>query len=78
MDKYTQAQVTEAGFDPSSWRKAKASNGGNGGCVWVNRSLESMGLIALGDWDKPELGAYIMTPEEWVPFREAMKAGEFG
>jgi hypothetical protein len=77
MDKLTQAQVDVAGFDPNSWEKPESSNGGNDGCVWINRSREGEGMIALADRDKPELGAFVLTGPEWTHFKVAVRAGQF-
>jgi hypothetical protein len=77
MEKLTQTQLDVAGFAPDGWEKPESSNGGNGGCVWINRSREAQGRIALADRDRPELGAFVMTVDEWTHFKGAVRAGQF-
>jgi len=78
MDKLDMQESREL-FPDEAWGKSGLSNGTNGGCIWVNTALlDSHGVVGLGDHDKPELGTFVATREEWLPFVASVKDGEFG
>jgi hypothetical protein len=56
------------------WRKAKRSNGGNGGCVEIAANLPQ---VAVRDSKRPEGGAHVVERPAFTTFLEDVKAGRY-
>lgn len=62
--------------DGLTWRKATASGGDNGGCLFVARD-EDTGMIGIRDSKHPADAPQWYTRVEWDAFISGAKAGEF-
>lgn len=56
------------------WRKARRSNGGNGGCVEIAANLPQ---VAVRDSKRPEGGAHVIKRAVFTAFLEDVKAGRY-
>jgi hypothetical protein len=59
----------------AAWRKARRSNGGNGGCVEIAANLPD--VIAVRDSKRPEGGAHVVERVDFTAFLEDVKAGRY-
>ena len=57
------------------WRKARRSNGGNGGCVEIAANLPR--VVAVRDSKRPEGGAHVVGRAAFAAFLEDVKAGRY-
>ena len=57
------------------WRKARRSNGGNGGCVEIAANLPD--VIAVRDSKRPEGGAHVVERADFAAFLADVKAGRY-
>jgi Domain of unknown function (DUF397) len=55
------------------WRKARRSNGGNGGCVEIAANLPR--VVAVRDSKRPEGGAHVVERAVFAAFVDDVKAG---
>ena len=56
------------------WRKARRSNGGNGGCVEIAANLPQ---VAVRDRKRPEGGAHVVERAAFTAFVEDFKTGRY-
>ena len=56
------------------WRKARRSNGGNGGCVEIAANLPQ---VAVRDSKRPEGGAHVVERPAFTAFVEDVKTGRY-
>jgi hypothetical protein len=56
------------------WRKARRSNGGNGGCVEIAANLPQ---VAVRDSKRPEGGAHVVERAVFAAFLKDAKAGRY-
>ena len=57
------------------WRKARRSNGGNGGCVEIAANLPR--VVAVRDSKRPEGGAHVVERGVFAAFLDDVKAGRY-
>jgi hypothetical protein len=57
------------------WRKARRSNGGNGGCVEIAANLPR--VVAVRDSKRPEGGAHVVRRAVFTAFLDDVKAGRY-
>lgn len=57
------------------WRKARRSNGGNGGCVEIAANLPH--VVAVRDSKRPAGGAHVVERAAFTAFIEDVKAGRY-
>jgi hypothetical protein len=57
------------------WRKARRSNGGNGGCVEIAANLPR--VVAVRDSKRPEGGAHVVERAVFAAFLDDVKAGRY-
>ena len=57
------------------WRKARRSNGGNGGCVEIAANLPQ--AVAVRDSKRPHGGAHVVERAVFTAFLEDVKAGRY-
>ena len=57
------------------WRKARRSNGGNGGCVEIAANLPR--VVAVRDSKRPEGGAHVVERAVFAAFLEDVRAGRY-
>jgi hypothetical protein len=57
------------------WRKARSSNGGNGGCVEIAANLPR--VVAVRDSKRPEGGAHVVERAVFAAFLEDVRAGRY-
>jgi hypothetical protein len=57
------------------WRKARRSNGGNGGCVEIASNLPQ--AVAVRDSKRPDGGAHVVERAVFTAFLEDVKAGRY-
>lgn len=62
--------------DGLAWRKATASGGDNGGCLFVARHPDT-GMVGVRDSKHPTDPPQWYTQTEWSAFLTGVHAGEF-
>jgi uncharacterized protein DUF397 len=59
----------------AAWRKARSSNGNNGGCVEVATNLPA--VIAVRDSKRPEGGAHVVGRSAFASFLVDARTGRY-